>query len=822
MSPVLVRKFNATLNRCYGTRLINAYGPTEATVDVTNFDCSTGAGDFNLVPIGRPIKNTRVYILDNNRLIQPMGVPGELCVAGDSLARGYLNNPETTSEKFQWWSGQRLYHTGDLARWLPDGNIEFLGRIDRQVKIRGFRIELGEIESRLLKHDEVKEAVVIDRQREGIKYLCAYFVPARTPSIPVSELRGYLLDRIPAYMVPAHFMVLDKLPLTTNLKINTDALPEPDSPLSSADYHPPRTEFEETVARVWCEVLQLENKGIGIHDNFFDIGGDSLRAIQASSRLKKAGIPIDVANIFSYQTIESINTHMGPAARANTPPPVMKKAGAAALPFQPGLINLKAGVTEEDQLELIRVLKLNRRLTVLLTKNKVTRQYQLSPVQRSSLMLTSHELMAKHNLLTSCHFESPVPADDSASIDIVEELVTILVSENALLRSVIVKVNRNLGPKEDGNYMIREFQPFANIPVPYMDISGFSPGAKEQFLHIIHQRISSSLELMEHLLYRVLVLKWDYGKFRVIFSVNHLIFDGESVRILPEKMADINRRYLQRATAQSVAGGYAAPPDDSPPPQGPGKIDYYDYCNFIKRLDYSHIRLDKFLDLDDYKHSVETVTHSFKTNGVKQAGFEIDLANIDERLKSFYNEILLLTYAKSLNHFFGIDPVPISLVFHGRHYQDGHFGDVIGDFHDFIPFYFPVGEHADCNRTLERLLEFKKYIKEMDLNFTAYLVRQETTRDDIVHLVSPFSFNSLIGLYETVKQEQRSESIDSQDEALTDENRLRRKCFDMEMVRDPESERIWISFTQNSNFDLEAFKERFLEDFHQLVEEELR
>ncbi|MDP4147651.1 MAG: amino acid adenylation domain-containing protein, partial [Bacillota bacterium] len=206
----------------------NAYGPTEATIYATKYSLIDINEERN-VPIGKPLSNTRIYIVNKNNKLQPVGVPGELCISGEGLARGYLNRPELIAEKFvsnPYESGERMYKTGDLARWLPDGNIEFIGRIDHQIKIRGFRIELGEIESQLLKHEDIKEAVVIDREdKEGNKYLCAYVVSDK--EITVTELREHLSKELPDYMIPAYFMQLENIPLTPNGKIDRKALPEP-------------------------------------------------------------------------------------------------------------------------------------------------------------------------------------------------------------------------------------------------------------------------------------------------------------------------------------------------------------------------------------------------------------------------------------------------------------------------------------------------------------------------------------------------------------------------------------------------------------------
>ena len=236
------------------------------------------------MPIGRPIDNTRVYVLDGQGSPVPIGVTGELHIGGVQVARGYLNRPELTQEKFvaDPFSAEpnaRMYKSGDLARHLPDGSIEYLGRNDQQVKIRGFRIELGEIEARLAEHEGVREAVVLAREDEaGDKRLVAYVTLAGEETIAAEALREHLAAQLPEYMVPAAYVLLEALPLTPNGKLDRQALPAPGAAAYVArGYEPPIGEVETTVARIWADVLKLDQ--VGRHDDFFDLGGHSLLAV---------------------------------------------------------------------------------------------------------------------------------------------------------------------------------------------------------------------------------------------------------------------------------------------------------------------------------------------------------------------------------------------------------------------------------------------------------------------------------------------------------------------------------------------------------------
>ncbi|MCP4154056.1 MAG: amino acid adenylation domain-containing protein, partial [bacterium] len=288
----------------------NTYGPTETSVCAAYYRClppAKGEEDYN-IPIGSPISNYQVYILDPTEEPVPIGVSGEIHISGHGVARGYLNRPEITQEKFienPYKPGETIYKSGDLGRWLPDGNIEFLGRIDRQIKIRGYRIELGEIETKLAAHDAVKETVVIDRDDSyGDKYLCAYFTADE--ELTPGELISFLQMELPEYMVPSYFIQLDKLPLTANGKVNKKKLPAPEGQATSGvEYTPPRDDMEKKLAETWQEILKIEK--VGIDDNFFRIGGHSLKAAVLTGRIyKEFNTRFPLSEIFKIPTIRGI------------------------------------------------------------------------------------------------------------------------------------------------------------------------------------------------------------------------------------------------------------------------------------------------------------------------------------------------------------------------------------------------------------------------------------------------------------------------------------------------------------------------------------
>ncbi len=300
-----------------GCILQNQYGPIESHV-VTAFPLTASVSSWPaLPPIGCPIANTQIYLLDRFLRPVPIGVPGELHIGGDCLARGYLNRPNLTEEKFipnpfSDEPGARLYKTGDLARYLPDGNIEFLGRLDYQVKIRGFRVELGEIEAVLAQHPEVSQTLVLAREdRPGDKRLVAYVALEKEQGATSSELRRFLKEKLPEYMVPAVFARLDAMPLTPSGKVDRRALPKPDKSQMclEAGFFPPRTPTEEVLAAIWVEVLGLDQ--VSVHDNFFELGGNSLLASQIISRLRKAfKVELPLCSLFELPTVASLGEYI--------------------------------------------------------------------------------------------------------------------------------------------------------------------------------------------------------------------------------------------------------------------------------------------------------------------------------------------------------------------------------------------------------------------------------------------------------------------------------------------------------------------------------
>ena len=339
VEPIKQDLFQRMRNLSSGMSLINGYGPTETTICATFFDFKSSTDPKRRIPIGRPAANYKIFLLDAALNLVPKGVVGEVFIGGDGVFRGYLNLPELTAEKLVQKSfgdsdDCRLFRTGDLARWLPDGNLEFLGRKDHQVKIRGFRVELGEIEAVLKDHPHLAEAVALDLEKaDGSKFLSAYVVPNTNQDLKIRSLRKYLNEKLPSYMVPTYFRILESMPLTSSGKVDRNKLISLDAeePDSSENDAPPRSRTEKILANVWTSIIGIDN--IGVHDRFFDIGGNSLALAQVKNRVSESlGIDIPFHLYFERQTIcelaESIDkaiVHNTSCAEGNHPSPACRK-----------------------------------------------------------------------------------------------------------------------------------------------------------------------------------------------------------------------------------------------------------------------------------------------------------------------------------------------------------------------------------------------------------------------------------------------------------------------------------------------------------------
>lgn len=457
-----------------GGELWNMYGPTETTVWSAVERIAPGVP----ISIGRPIANTQIYLLDRSANPVPVGVPGELYIGGDGLARGYLRRPDLTTERFvpdpfSSKSGSRLYRTGDLARFRCDGSIEYFGRIDHQVKVRGHRIELGEIEATLGAHPNVRECAVVAREDAETSRLVAYVVPRRQPSSTVSELREFLRRTLPEPMLPQHFVTLEALLLTPNGKVDRAALPAPDGerPSLSLAYVAPRTPVETVLAGVWANTLGV--KRVGIDDNFFEVGGDSLLSIQVVARAAREGVSLTAKQIFLHQTVRELAAAVG----AIRPAEGDRELVTGAVPLAP----IQHWLFEQD---LPAPGHWNE--AVLL---------ELERVAPSAAERALREVLSHHDALRSRFVRGPAGW---------EQFITVLE---------------------------------AAVPFSSFDLAGRSDEDERAAIRSVAAEMHQSLDLVEGPVLRVALFDRGPGRPAVLLVVaHHLIVDGVSWRILLEDL----------------------------------------------------------------------------------------------------------------------------------------------------------------------------------------------------------------------------------------------------------------------------------------------
>ncbi|HKN82881.1 MAG TPA: amino acid adenylation domain-containing protein, partial [Pyrinomonadaceae bacterium] len=464
--------------------LVNLYGPTEASITATYHRCSAET-DERTVPIGKPVANTQVYILDENLEPLPAGVAAEIYIGGSGLAWGYLNRPQLTAEKFipdpfSAEAGARLYKTGDLGRYSANGNIEYVGRVDTQVKVRGFRIELGEIEAKLREHEAVRDAVAIARQDEkGNKRLVAYVIAGRGLAVTPDELRRYLKDKLPEHMIPAVVVLLDHLPLMPSGKVDVRSLPAPDEIRTEEDYVAPRTSVEKELARIWQEVLGVER--VGITDNFFELGGDSIVSIQIVARARDAGLLI-------------------------TPRQVLQHASILELA---AVTQVSRAPADEEELSDGRAIP-------------------LTPIQH---WFFEQELPDPHHYNQAVMLKLKQPA----RVDLLEKTLERLIEHHDALR---LRFERRARAWEQTIAANETHQFFERV-----DLSGVTPDAQAAEIERIANHAQSSLNLSEGPLIRAVYFDLGAGRpDRLLIVIHHLAVDGVSWRIL---LDDMQRAYEQ-------------------------------------------------------------------------------------------------------------------------------------------------------------------------------------------------------------------------------------------------------------------------------------
>ena len=496
-----------------GAALHNLYGPAEASVEVTHWECERKE-EQRIIPIGRPISNIQIYVLDEQREPVPVRVTGELYIGGIGLGRGYWQHADLTAEKFvpHPWSqeeGARLYRTGDMARYLANGSIEFVGRRDQQVKVRGYRIELREIEATLMRHSAVREAVVLAREEiASDKRLVAYVVREGSKVLAASELRSHLQEKLPDYMIPTFFVLLEALPLTPNGKVDRRALPAPkESELRTDDWIAARTSVEEVVLAIYCEVLGMGQ--ISIHDSFFDRGGHSLLAIQVISRIRAVmGVELSVRSLFETPSVAGLAEQIEQKLRSGQ--------ARAMPPLVP--------VTRVQDLPLSFAQQ---------------RLWFMDQLQPESTAYLSTEVL---------HFQGVL------NVEMLERSLEVLVRRHEILRTTFTV---------RAGQPIQVIHPSGCYCLPLIDLRGLRPERRECVAQqMARQEIQRPCDLTTGPLLRTYTLRLETQEHLILLTQHHIITDGWSNKVLMRELSILYRAFVA----------------EQPSPLAPLPIQYADYA----------------------------------------------------------------------------------------------------------------------------------------------------------------------------------------------------------------------------------------------------
>ncbi|WP_418027853.1 non-ribosomal peptide synthase/polyketide synthase [Paenibacillus sp. JJ1722] len=709
---VLQERFGADI------RIMNSYGVTEAAIDSSFYDeeLSKLPSSGN-VPIGQAWLNARFYIVDSQLNPVPIGVLGELCIGGAGVARGYLNRADLTAEKFvanPYVPGERLYRTGDLARWMPDGNVDFIGRMDDQVKIRGFRIELGEVEAQLLTVDGIQKAIVTAWEDEdGDKDLCAYVVASEALNLP--ELRNLLQPKLPGYMIPTYVVQLDHFPLTPNGKIDRKALPAPDGDIQTGvEYAAPRTDMERHMVDIWKQNLGVSI--VGIDDNYFNLGGHSLKAIQLVSQAKAVGIEIGINQVFQYQTIRQMSEYM----RADTSMPdiltrdiaeaidIIEKAYDVYAHFQSTTVEGRDQLTlhidpfdsvQAEALkkvilsrlhpdlhphhllpfeEAVQVLGCEKLYTDTMVDDEAVKlhaeewlEHLLRMNDQWNSTMLAGEPLQRYALAPAQHYhlEHPQPSGgvvpfDSYLLD-VERLSAVmqrLIERHELFRSVLVQTDigcewETLSMKE-------------RMDIPMIDLSNYDAEMQNRILsHILPAFFMNPYETTGDLLYRIALVRLNLRDHLLLLPCSHLIYDNMSGEVVK---SELYRAYddINNVKGQ-LAGSYRDYVSQvRKGPQGMGDqeiVDKFRLSAFATASDAI------FLAVDGRSYTTGT-------------DVTVELANWnDSDVVEYMWDLAIRLANRFFRRYLQVDEVPVLLVNYGRAYEDKQYFDIIGEFIDQIP-----------------------------------------------------------------------------------------------------------------------------------------
>ncbi|XOI99323.1 amino acid adenylation domain-containing protein [Paenibacillus polymyxa] len=649
--------------------VINAYGPTEDTVCTTT--CKLSHDDNMKISIGTPIRNHQVLILDINNRLVPTGVNGELCIAGIGLARGYLNNKPLTKQKFitnPYQQNEVIYKTGDMVRWTPDGNIEYVGRVDHQVKIRGYRIEIGEIEQSMLQLPEVSQVAVIDKEINEVKYLCAYYVSEK--EIAIHVLRESLAKELPAYMIPAYFIRMDSLPFNLNGKVDRKLLPELKGVITTVTpYEEAQNEVESLMISICKNVLGLTK--LGARDNLFEAGGDSIRIAKIHKELTKVNIHISIKDFFFYENVRDIYNNWN-----------NKEIGEESEKATEGLtlsvINGRQELT--DQLHAFS--------SALVSNNKVLKVYPLSAMQQ--IMLDTNKTYSG-SIMEFRH---------KINVHLLKQSIWRVINDQGLLRSVLIK--------SDHRIIVQEYNTVKGIDIPYVDMEYASEEQKgniQAYIDELYGEYAVSANECDTLLYKIIIIKYSESSYKVYLPCNHLIFDAMSSEII---QASIRQAYLNDGEQRA---------------QKPLQYDHYVSELLKGPQGVTEKELIERFHLDDFHRSFSQYMKKYKETLLINTTISIPLTvEIIESMEEKSWEISLKLFLKILELNFGLKTIPFALMHTGRKYKSNNYFNTIGAFIDILPLSLPCDPQ---NQAFEKINELTSFAYAHNINFAALLTEAD-------------------------------------------------------------------------------------------------
>ncbi|HLP73030.1 MAG TPA: amino acid adenylation domain-containing protein, partial [Bacteroidales bacterium] len=720
-----VEKFNRLFNEKNGTKLINLYGPTEATVDVSYYDCIPGE-NINDIPIGRPIDNIALYILDKNLNLQPVGVKGELCISGVGLARGYLNRPELTAEKFIDLHRlslinhhSKFYRTGDLARVPVNGQIEYLGRMDHQVKIRGLRIELGEIENQLLSHEGIKGAAVLVQDQ----HLYAYIAVKGEGEFNISLLRNYLSEKLPVYMIPSTFVQIEEIPLTANGKVDRKKLPLPQGSVNlEGTYIEPQNREEMQLAEIWQEVLELER--VGIDDNFFKVGGDSIKTIRLTVAInRRLNSHLKILDLYTHGTIRQLAT-------------LLDREEAFDREY------LYSKVTTEIEALKAHILEQKPELT-----DMIEDIYPMSDIEKGMVF---YYLKNVGTGIYHDQFVYPIYYKNF-DVKLFAQAINLMVEKHPALRTI---------------YNLEDFEESASIvykrvtpDFTYRDMSELSPAEQNRWLtdFLAQDRQTPFVESVAPL-WRIGVFDLGEGNLYFILVVHHAVLDGWSVASLA---TEVHNTYLELKNNLSyVPSELKSTYKDALIEELIAKQDPLNREYWKQELEeYPRLEFSETLKSKGEMEAMTTHWHNAGPELLEQ------LNRIADRRRTSIKNLCFGAYACFMNMFSFEDDVVVGVVTNTRTEKED--GDkVLGCFLNTVPVRLKIPRGITWKEYIElverKMLEVKKHERLSLFEIAAAIGEKSKDRNPIFDSLFNFMDFHILRQAKAVEQEEQENSGKSQ------------------------------------------------------------